>query len=169
MWWWLILVLYTKVCFLHDLDRKRRLLASTHPGKNLLASLNAAGIPTTYILLPSLSVVLPKISLCLLGTHALLSNGSMFSRAGTAMVAMMLKERGVPVVCCCETYKFSERIMLDSIVGNEMGTFPFPYLLGRHCILTPYYLTFKQLPLYHSSKDCLRKLRTFLLSIYCTT
>lgn len=45
----------------------------------------------------------------------------MFARAGTAMVAMMLKEKGVPVVCCCETYKFSERIMLDSIVGNEMG------------------------------------------------
>lgn len=38
------------------------------------------------------------------------------------MVAMMLREKGVPVVCCCETYKFSERIMLDSIVGNEMGT-----------------------------------------------
>lgn len=37
------------------------------------------------------------------------------------MVAMMLKEKGVPVICCCETYKFSERIMLDSIVGNEMG------------------------------------------------
>lgn len=37
------------------------------------------------------------------------------------MVAMMLREKGVPVVCCCETYKFSERIMLDSIVGNERG------------------------------------------------
>lgn len=61
------------------------------------------------------------MSLCLLGTHALLSNGSMFSRAGTAMVAMMLREKGVPVVCCCETYKFSERVMLDSIVGNERG------------------------------------------------
>lgn len=37
------------------------------------------------------------------------------------MVAMMLKEKGVPVMCCCETYKFSENVMLDSIVGNEMG------------------------------------------------
>ncbi|SCV67689.1 BQ2448_5300 [Microbotryum intermedium] len=92
------------------------------PGKNLLISLRAAQIPTTYVLLPSLSLVLPRVSLCLLGTHALLSNGSMFSRAGTAMVAMMLREKGVPVVCCCETYKFSERIMLDSIVGNEMAT-----------------------------------------------
>ena len=90
-------------------------------GKNLLAALTALSIPTTYVLLSSFALVLPRVSLCLLGTHALLSNGSMFSRAGTAMVAMMLHEKGIPVVCCCETYKFSERVMLDSIVGNEMG------------------------------------------------
>ena len=90
-------------------------------GKHLLHSLRLASIPTTYVLLPSLSLVLPRVSLCLLGTHALLSNGAMFSRAGTALVAMMLRERSVPVVCCCETYKFSERVMLDSIVGNERG------------------------------------------------
>lgn len=29
----------------------------------------------------------------------------------------------MPVVCCCETYKFSDRIMLDSIVGNELGAY----------------------------------------------
>ncbi|GAA6034322.1 hypothetical protein JCM8097_002667 [Rhodosporidiobolus ruineniae] len=98
-----------------------------YEGKNLLHALRSASIPTTYVLLPSLSLILPRVSLCLLGTHALLSNGSMFARAGTAMVAMMLKERGVPVVCCCETYKFSERVMLDSIVGNERAT-PRPLL-----------------------------------------
>ncbi|KWU43553.1 IF-2B-domain-containing protein, partial [Rhodotorula sp. JG-1b] len=94
-----------------------------YEGKHLLHSLRLASIPTTYVLLPSLSLVLPRVSLCLLGTHALLSNGAMFSRAGTALVAMMLRERSVPVVCCCETYKFSERVMLDSIVGNERGRF----------------------------------------------
>ncbi|GAA5965138.1 hypothetical protein JCM3765_002852 [Sporobolomyces pararoseus] len=98
-----------------------------YEGKNLLHSLRLASIPTTYVLLPSLSLILPRVSLCFLGTHSLLSNGSMFSRAGTAMVAMMLREKGVPVVCCCETYKFSERIMLDSIVGNERAT-PTPLL-----------------------------------------
>ncbi|KAK4704221.1 translation initiation factor eIF-2B subunit delta, partial [Phenoliferia sp. Uapishka_3] len=92
-----------------------------YEGKNLLASLRAAAIPTTYVLLPSLSVILPRVSLCLLGTAALMSNGGMFSRAGTAMVALLLREKGVPVICCCETYKFSERIMLDSIVGNQMA------------------------------------------------
>ena len=65
--------------------------------------------------------MLSTISLTLLGTHALLSNGAMYSRAGTAIVAMMSKGAGIPVICCCETYKFSDRIMLDSIVGNELG------------------------------------------------
>lgn len=91
-------------------------------GKNLLRALMAAGIPCTYLLLSALGSVLSSVSLTLLGTHALLSNGAMYSRAGTATVAMMSKMANIPVICCCETYKFSDRIMLDSIVGNELGS-----------------------------------------------
>lgn len=90
-------------------------------GRKMLKSLLANGISCSYILLPAIGVVLPTVSLTILGTHAMLSNGAMFSRAGTAMVAMMSKGAGIPVICCCETYKFSDRIMLDSIVGNERG------------------------------------------------
>lgn len=92
-----------------------------HEGKNLLRSLLAVDIPCTYVLLSSIGSVLSGVSLTLLGAAAMLSNGAMFSRAGSATVAMMSKGAGVPVVCCCETYKFSDRIMLDSIVGNELG------------------------------------------------
>lgn len=94
-----------------------------HEGKNLLRSLLAADIPCTYVLLASIGSVLSSVSLTLLGAAAMLSNGAMFSRAGSATVAMMSKGAGVPVVCCCETYKFSDRIMLDSIVGNELGAY----------------------------------------------
>ncbi|KAM0749038.1 nagb/rpia/CoA transferase-like protein [Meredithblackwellia eburnea MCA 4105] len=90
-------------------------------GRNLLPSLQSLSIPTTYILLSALATVLPRITLSLLGVASVLSNGAPFARAGTAMVALMMKEKGVPVVVLCETYKFSERIMLDSIVGNQMG------------------------------------------------
>lgn len=94
-----------------------------YAGKNLLRSLLAEDIPCTYILLSALGAVLPTVDLTLLGTHSLLSNGAMYSRAGTAVVAMMSKSAGIPVICCCETYKFSDRIMLDSVVGNELGGF----------------------------------------------
>lgn len=53
----------------------------------------------------------------------MLSNGAVFSRAGTAMVAMMAQERSIPFVVCCETYKYSEGIHLDSFTKNELGEY----------------------------------------------
>jgi translation initiation factor eIF-2B subunit delta len=35
---------------------------------------------------------------------------------------MMAKSRGVPVIVCCETYKFSERVQLDGFVVNEASS-----------------------------------------------
>jgi translation initiation factor eIF-2B subunit delta len=67
--------------------------------------------------LPSL---LPEVTTVLLGAHALFSNGAVYSRAGTAMVAMMAKANSVPVVVCCETYKFSEGVMVDGFSKNEL-------------------------------------------------
>ena len=92
-----------------------------HEGRALLAALSAAGLPCTYTLLPLLSPLLPSADLVLLGASALHSDGSLYSRAGTAMIAMMAKETRVPVVVCCETYKFGERVVLDGVGANELG------------------------------------------------
>lgn len=62
-------------------------------------------------------------SIVFLGTHALHSNGALYSRAGTALVAMMAKQHNVPVLACCETYKFSDSVNLDSFTKNELGMF----------------------------------------------
>ena len=51
----------------------------------------------------------------------MLSNGNLISRAGTAGVAMMAHRFNIPVMVCCETYKFVERAQLDSICFNELG------------------------------------------------
>lgn len=90
-------------------------------GRKLLSCLVAKGIPCTYGLLTSLSSLISQASLVLLGTASLLANGALYSRAGTAPCAMMAKSRGVPVIVCCETYKFSERVQLDGFVVNEAG------------------------------------------------
>jgi translation initiation factor 2B subunit (eIF-2B alpha/beta/delta family) len=37
------------------------------------------------------------------------------------MVAMLAKESKIPVVACCETYKFGDKIVLDAVTGNELG------------------------------------------------
>lgn len=90
-------------------------------GKALLASLTSASIPATYALLSSLPSLLPTVKTVILGAHALHANGSLYSRAGTAIVAMMAKSHQVPVIVCCETYKFSDTVLLDSFMKNEIA------------------------------------------------
>ncbi|KAI0068970.1 IF-2B-domain-containing protein [Artomyces pyxidatus] len=90
-------------------------------GKRLLSVLAAASIPCTYLLLPALGSVITEISTVFVGAHSIHSNGAVYSRAGTALVAMMAKQHSVPVVVCCETYKFSEGVQLDSFTKNELA------------------------------------------------
>lgn len=94
-----------------------------HEGRAMLASLSRAGIPCTFGPLSALSTLMPRADLVLLGTASLLANGALYSRAGTSLVAMAAKELGKPVIVECETYKFSDRIQLDSFAGNEAGAF----------------------------------------------
>lgn len=56
-----------------------------------------------------------------LGAHAILANGAVMSRAGTAQVALMAKAFNVPVLVACETHKSCERVQTDSFVYNEIG------------------------------------------------
>lgn len=51
-----------------------------------------------------------QVSKVLLGASAMLANGNVISRVGTSMVAMMARQYNVPVLVCCETYKFSEKV-----------------------------------------------------------
>ncbi|KAI0316983.1 hypothetical protein OF83DRAFT_1123689 [Amylostereum chailletii] len=90
-------------------------------GKRLLSVLSAASIPCTYLLLPALGSVVNEVSTVFLGAHSIHSNGAVYSRAGTALVAMMAKQHSVPVVVCCETYKFSENVQLDGFTKNELA------------------------------------------------
>lgn len=101
-------------------------------GKNLARSLARAGLQVQYCLLTGLGSLSKKVTKCFLGASAMMGNGRLYSRAGTAMVAMMAKDSGgmapgfgaagnVPVTVLCESVKFSSRVVLDSIVSNELG------------------------------------------------
>lgn len=56
-----------------------------------------------------------------MGTHAILNNGSSYSRIGSAAVAMAATDKKIPVMICAETYKFINRTQVDSLVMNEKG------------------------------------------------
>ncbi|KAF0463558.1 putative translation initiation factor eIF-2B subunit delta [Gigaspora margarita] len=90
-------------------------------GKKLLNCLVNAGINCTYAFLHAVGFAMRDVSKVFLGAHAFMSNGALYSRVGTAMVAMMAKEKNIPVIICCETYKFTDKVQLDSFVMNEQG------------------------------------------------
>lgn len=90
-------------------------------GREMLRRLVSAGIKCTYVLINALSFVMDKATKVLLGAHALLANGSVMSRIGTAQVALVAQAYNKPVLVCCEKYKFCEKVQTDSFVYNEIG------------------------------------------------
>lgn len=90
-------------------------------GKNLLTKLTKAGISCKYALISSIYVVLKNVTKVFMGTHAILNNGSSYSRVGSAAVAMAATDKKIPVMICAETYKFINRTQVDSLVMNEKG------------------------------------------------
>ncbi|XP_006609133.1 translation initiation factor eIF-2B subunit delta [Apis dorsata] len=90
-------------------------------GKEQLRRLSRHGIECSYILINALSYVMPEVSKVFLGAHAILANGAVMSRVGTAQVALMARAFNIPVLVACETHKSCERVQTDSIVYNELG------------------------------------------------
>lgn len=90
-------------------------------GRVLLRRLLAVGIPCEYLLLNGLEIGLSQATKVILGAAAVMSNGAVLSRLGTAAVAMSAAAAHVPVMVCAETYKFHERVQLDCITYNELA------------------------------------------------
>lgn len=109
----------------HELGKQFRVvIVDSRPkleGKILLRRLVEKGLCCTYTHINSLSYIMHEVTRVFLGASSVLSNGTIFSRVGTASVAMVAHAFHVPVLVCCEAYKFHERVQLDSICSNELG------------------------------------------------
>merc|ERR1712071_344215 len=92
-----------------------------YEGLQFLRRLAAAHIPAVYMLISGASYIMPQVTKVFLGAHALLANGNVMSRVGASQVALVAKAHNVPVLVCCETHKFCERVQTDSFVFNELG------------------------------------------------
>ncbi|KAH6806472.1 NagB/RpiA/CoA transferase-like superfamily protein [Perilla frutescens var. frutescens] len=109
----------------HELGKQFRVVIvdsrPKHEGKMLLHRLVGKGIRCTYTHINAVSYVMHEVTRVFLGASSVLSNGTVYSRVGTASVAMVAHQFRVPVLICCEAYKFHERVQLDSICCNELG------------------------------------------------
>uniref|UniRef100_A0A3Q0R2Y8 Translation initiation factor eIF2B subunit delta n=1 Tax=Amphilophus citrinellus TaxID=61819 RepID=A0A3Q0R2Y8_AMPCI len=112
------------LCEAFEKSRKFRVIVvDSRPrleGREALRRLVQKGISCTYVLISAVSYILPEVSKVFLGAHALLANGYVMSRVGTSQIALVAKAFNVPVLVCCETYKFCERVQTDSFVSNEL-------------------------------------------------
>eukprot|EP00731_Ephydatia_muelleri_P011095 Em0005g1681a len=89
-------------------------------GLECLRRLVEEGIQCSYILINAVSYIMKEVSKVVVGAHSLLANGCVMARVGTALVALVAKSYNVPVLVCCETYKFSEKVQTDAFVFNEL-------------------------------------------------
>jgi translation initiation factor eIF-2B subunit delta len=109
----------------HEIGKKFRVVVvdsrPLYEGKVLAKELVAAGIDCTYVLIGALSYIMKDVTTVFLGAHAMVSNGHLLSRVGTAIVATAAKSRNIAVLVLCETVKFTERVQLDSVTFNELA------------------------------------------------
>lgn len=82
----------------------------------------APHVRCTYVPLSGASHAMRDVKRVILGASCLMSNGTMLAPAGTAVIAALAKNKQIPVVVAVESYKFSEKVQLDSIVFNELGS-----------------------------------------------
>jgi len=102
----------------------RAIIVDSRPlfeGKNLARALSDLGLDVQYSLMHGLSHVIKDATKVILGAHAMMSDGRLYSRVGTALVAMTAREADIPVIVCCESVKYTDRVALDSFVHNEVG------------------------------------------------
>ncbi|CAD5321312.1 unnamed protein product [Arabidopsis thaliana] len=110
----------------HELRKKFRVfVVDSRPklqGQLLLRRLIKRGINCTYTHITAISYIMHQVTKVFLGASSVFSNGTVYSRVGTACVAMVANAFRVPVLVCCEAYKFHEKVQLDySKCSNELG------------------------------------------------
>ncbi|KAK6375355.1 hypothetical protein LTR64_003478 [Lithohypha guttulata] len=119
----------------NDHKKFRVIVVDSRPlfeGRNLAKSLLRAGMhdggdlsscEVVYTLISGLSNVLDQntVTKCFLGASGVLGNGTLYSRSGTAMVAMMARQHKIPVIVLGESIKFTAKMVVDSLSMNEIG------------------------------------------------
>jgi translation initiation factor eIF-2B subunit delta len=123
----------------HDAGKKFRVVVvDSRPnleGQRLLCRLVAKGISCTYTHINAVSFIMHEVTRVFLGASSVLSNGAVYSRVGTASVAMVAHAIQVAVLVCCEAHKFHERVQLNSICFNELGMLLLSFCIVLICLI----------------------------------
>uniref|UniRef100_A0A8C9HAP4 Translation initiation factor eIF2B subunit delta n=1 Tax=Piliocolobus tephrosceles TaxID=591936 RepID=A0A8C9HAP4_9PRIM len=93
------------------------------------------GIPVTYTLISGLFYNIKKCTKVLLGIDAIIHN-SVYGYVGTSVICMVSNINNVQVYIVCETYKISNKIMIDSFcmnnINNNLDIYDYIYMHHYH-------------------------------------
>ncbi|RUS70082.1 hypothetical protein EGW08_022157 [Elysia chlorotica] len=87
-------------------------------GKSMLRFLVRCGIPCSYMYIGSATHAMGEATKVFLGAAAMFSIGDMHSRTGNSMIAALAQSYNIPVLVCCETYKFTDKVQLHHADSN---------------------------------------------------
>lgn len=90
-------------------------------GKHLARKLARRGIKVGCYEMNGVTHAVKNATKVFLGAHAMLQNGRLYSRIGTASVAMLAHAQSLPIDVLCQSVKFSDKAPLDSIMINEVA------------------------------------------------
>ena len=88
---------------------KRVFSLETRPrrqGLITVSELAKASVPVTLTIDNAARYFLPEVDIVLTGADSVLADGRVANKIGTAQLASMAKELGIPIYTCAETYKF---------------------------------------------------------------
>ena len=81
--------------------------APSYLGHSMATSLSSSNIPVLLVPDSSLYALMPRVTKVILGAHAVLANGGLFSLAGTLSVCLAAKAHSKPVVVTTGQFKFA--------------------------------------------------------------
>ncbi|RHW68465.1 translation initiation factor eIF2B delta subunit [Trypanosoma brucei equiperdum] len=96
--------------------------APLYEGRALATRLSCSGLDVTYGLITTCCTLMPRCTRVFIGAAAVLQNGDVFSRCGTAVVVSSAKQFRKPVLCFSESIKFVPEVWLGNLGQNTRLT-----------------------------------------------
>ena len=112
-------------------------------GRRLAERLSAWNVPTVYITDTQMGLFVAQADAVLVGADSVLADGAVVNKAGTGLLALAARDRGVPFYVCCESFKWRAPDdlppELEEMAPAELGAPDWPGVTVRNVYfdLTP--------------------------------
>lgn len=128
-------------------DRELRMIVTEarplEEGRKLAERLAAWSVPTTYITDAQMGLFVAQVDAVLIGADSVLADGAVINKAGSYLLALAARDRGVPFYVCCESFKWrgADEPMpdLEEMAASELDVPDWPTVTVRNVYfdLTP--------------------------------